>query len=85
MSNFVREELRGVSRGKDAKDIDWEKVAGLEEDSEEEVVEKPAPIKIPASEVINRVRKPAKKYPIKSSGTTDKNSENSFYFVRFLF
>lgn len=76
----MREELRGVSRGKDAKDIDWEKVAGLEEDSEEEVVEKPAPIKIPASEVINRVRKPAKKYPIKSSGTTDKNSRTAQIF-----
>lgn len=28
----MREELRGVSRGKDAKDIDWEKVAASFED-----------------------------------------------------
>jgi chitinase len=28
----MREELRGVSRGKDAKDVDWEKVAATIED-----------------------------------------------------
>jgi chitinase len=28
----MREELRGVSRGKDAKDIDWEKVAASFDD-----------------------------------------------------
>lgn len=29
----MREELRGVSRGKDAKDIDWEKVAASFDDT----------------------------------------------------
>lgn len=28
----MREELRGVSRGKDAKDVDWEKVAASFDD-----------------------------------------------------
>ena len=28
----MREELRGVSRGKDAKDVDWEKVAATFDD-----------------------------------------------------
>ncbi|KAB0800036.1 hypothetical protein PPYR_07916 [Photinus pyralis] len=75
----MREELRGISRGKDAKDVDWEKVAGFEEEEEEEVIEKPAPVKISASEALNRVRKPNKKYTIKSSAV-DKNSRSAQIF-----
>ncbi|XP_044759513.1 probable chitinase 10 [Coccinella septempunctata] len=65
----MREELRGISRGKDTKDIDWAKVAGgiEDEEEEEEVVEKPAPIKINPSEVIKRIRKPGKKSSGKSA------------------
>lgn len=50
--NF-REELRGISRGKDAKDMDWQTIAGpteTEDDEEEEVEEKPKPVKISVSE-----------------------------------
>ncbi|KAF7286452.1 chitinase 7 [Rhynchophorus ferrugineus] len=62
----MREELRGISRGKDAKDVDWAVVAGPTEDEdddeeEEEVVEKPKPVKISVSEVLKRARKPASK------------------------
>lgn len=32
---FNREELRGVSRGKDAKDVDWSKVAASLDDLEQ--------------------------------------------------
>lgn len=54
--------MRGVSRGKDAKDVDWQKIAGpTESEEEEEEVEKPAPIKIDVSEVLKRARKPAGK------------------------
>lgn len=57
-----REELRGISRGKDAKDIDWQQIAGPneteDEDEEEEVVEKPKPVKVPVSEVLKRAGKP---------------------------
>ncbi|XP_056639626.1 probable chitinase 10 isoform X1 [Diorhabda sublineata] len=61
----MREELRGISRGKDAKDVDWQKIAGPTDDDEdvEENVdeEKPKPIKISVSEVLKRVRKPSGK------------------------
>lgn len=68
--------MRGVSRGKDAKDVDWTKVApppdeDEEEQEDEEVIEKPKPIKIDATELLNRVRKPGKKISLKSK--TSKN------------
>jgi chitinase len=47
----------GIPRANNAKDIDWSKVANT---ISEEVVEKPAPIKIPVSDVLNRVKKPTK-------------------------
>lgn len=72
-SLISREELLGVSRGKNAKDVDWATVAGGE--LEEEVVEKPTPVKISPSEVV-RVRKPHKKLISKSSGAVNKNSRN---------
>lgn len=61
-----REELRGISRGKDAKDVDWQKIAGPSEsdEEEEEEIEKPAPIKIDVAEVLKRARKPAGKKSI---------------------
>ncbi|CAH0564615.1 unnamed protein product [Brassicogethes aeneus] len=63
----MREELRGISRGKDVKDIDWLTVAGspeveeeeeIEESEEDEEEEKPKPVK---SEVSKRVKKPNRK------------------------
>ncbi|XP_044731929.1 chitotriosidase-1 [Chrysoperla carnea] len=60
----MREELRGISRGKNAKDVDWQEVAGA---IEIEVTEKPQPIKISVSEVLNRVRKPTKHIVLKQS------------------
>ncbi|CAH1106565.1 unnamed protein product [Psylliodes chrysocephalus] len=62
----MREELRGITRGKDVKDVDWEAIAGADEsdedeDEENEDEEKPKPIKIAVSEVLKRVRKPNSK------------------------
>lgn len=55
--NLNREELRGISRGKDAKDVDWASVAGT---VLIEVTEKPEPIKISLADVIAKVKKPTK-------------------------
>ncbi|RZB40987.1 chitinase, partial [Asbolus verrucosus] len=68
----MREELRGISRGKNAKDVDWQKIAGAVEEDDEDVVEKPAPIKISVQEVLNRVRKPSKKLLLKNSAINKK-------------
>lgn len=68
----MREELLGVSRGKDVKDIDWSKVAATF-DEDEPVLQKPSPIKISVSEVLEKVRKPGKKVK-QGLATVDKNS-----------
>lgn len=47
-------------------------MAGAVEEEEEEVVEKPAPIKISVQEVLNRVKKPNKKHVLKSASTINK-------------
>jgi hypothetical protein len=71
--DFGREELRGISRGKNAKDMDWQKIAGaIEEEDDEDVIEKPSPIKISVQEVLNRVRKPTKKLHLKNSALSKK-------------
>ncbi|XP_036220239.1 probable chitinase 10 isoform X2 [Bactrocera oleae] len=62
----MREELLGISRGKEAKDVNWTAVAATFEDLEEEEEEKPAPIKIAVEELLSKVRKPSKKHRIKS-------------------
>lgn len=63
-----------MSRGKDAKDVDWTQIAGANDDDEDEdVIEKPKPIKIDVAEVLNRVRKPGKKISLKPKGS--KNSK----------
>lgn len=69
-----REELRGISRGKDAKDVDWAQVAGT---VVIEVTEKPQPIKISLSDVLSKVKKPTKTIIIKNNNalTVDKNSK----------
>lgn len=70
------EELRGVSRGKNAKDVDWSVVAASFDDLEP-VAEKPEPIKISLEDILHKVRKPSKK--IKPGlATIDKNS--NYYF-----
>jgi hypothetical protein len=48
-----REELRGIPRANNAKDVDWSKVANS---VSIEVTTKPVPIKISVSEVLKRVR-----------------------------
>lgn len=53
----MREELRGVSRGKDAKDVDWEKVAA----SFDDLPEKPEPIEIDVAELLAKVKTTDKK------------------------
>ncbi|XP_044253062.1 probable chitinase 10 [Tribolium madens] len=68
----MREELRGISRGKNAKDVDWQKIAGAVEEDDEDAIEKPAPVKISVQEVLNRVRKPTKKLHLKNSPISKK-------------
>jgi chitinase len=76
--DFGREELRGISRGKNAKDMDWQKIAGaIEEEDDEDVIEKPSPIKISVQEVLNRVRKPTKKLHLKNSALSKKGKRKS--------
>lgn len=53
----IREELRGISRGNNAKDVDWSVVATTITEVE---VEKPEPYKIPASEVLAKAKKISK-------------------------
>jgi chitinase len=48
-----REELRGLPRANNAKDVDWSKVANT---ISLETTTKPPPIKISVSEVLKRVR-----------------------------
>jgi chitinase len=62
----MREELRGVSRGKDAKDVNWEEVAATFEDQPT----KPPPIKISVSELLEKVQKPQKVKKIKAGLAT---------------
>jgi hypothetical protein len=47
-----REELRGIPRAGNAKDVDWSKVAKSLPDK----VDKPAPIKISVEELLNGVK-----------------------------
>lgn len=75
----MREELRGVSRGKDAKDVDWEKVAA----SFDDIPEKPEPVKIDVSELLSKVSKTEKKVNKKvkqGSATIETKRENNFRF-----
>lgn len=53
----MREELRGISRGSNSKDIDWSAVATS---ITEVAVKKPEPYKIPVSEVLSKAKKVAK-------------------------
>lgn len=54
----MREELLGIPRENNAKDIDWTKVANTIIEEEEPV--KPEAIKIPVSELLNKHKKPTK-------------------------
>jgi chitinase len=53
----MREELRGISRGSNSKDVDWSAVAST---ITEVAVKKPEPYKISVSEVLNKAKKVAK-------------------------
>lgn len=83
--HIYREELRGISRGKDAKDIDWQAIAGPsetedEDEEDEEVVEKPKPVKISVSEVLKRAGKPhLKKSSLSNKRVNKKGNYNFFY------
>lgn len=82
----MREELRGVSRGKDAKDVDWEKVAA----SFDDLPEKPEPIAIDVSELLSKVQKSDKKpksgnKKVKAgSATIETKSELKFVLKSFF-
>lgn len=72
----MREELLGIPRGNNAKDIDWSKVANS---IIEEVIEKPAAIKIPVSDVLNKYKKPTK-IKIVENVPINKNERNPQVF-----
>jgi chitinase len=88
----MREELRGVSRGKDAKDVDWEKVAA----SFDDVPDNPQPEKIDVSELLAKVSKTSekkvnKKVKAGSSTVETKRENNDFthqklskYFIQVV-
>nr|AUM84818.1 chitinase-like protein 7 [Lutzomyia longipalpis] len=76
----MREELRGIKRAKDEKDVDWSKVAATFDDEPVEQ-QKPLPIKIPVSELLDKVRKPSKINKIKHGlATVDKHSRPAQVF-----
>jgi len=50
----MREELKGISRGSNAKDVDWTAVAST---ITETIVKKPEPYKIAVSEVLSKSKK----------------------------
>lgn len=78
LKNIIfREELRGISRGKDAKDVNWSSVASS---AIIEVTEKPEPIKISLSDVISRIKKPVKTVIVKNNNNeVEKNSKWFLY------
>ncbi|XP_058457279.1 probable chitinase 10 [Malaya genurostris] len=73
----MREELLGVSRGKEAKDVNWSQVAATIQEKEEE---KPAPIKISVEELLSKVQKPQKKIIKQGLATIEKNSRSGQVF-----
>ncbi|XP_059216028.1 probable chitinase 10 [Stomoxys calcitrans] len=76
----MREELLGISRGKDAKDVNWSEVAATFDDLDE-LIEKPEPIKISVEEILAKVRKPSKKHRIKGGAlAAEKNSRPAQVF-----
>lgn len=77
----MREELLGISRGKEAKDVNWTAVASTFDDLEDEE-EKPQPIKISVDEILQKVRKPSKKNRIKSGLLAKEQNCKFFFFMR---
>lgn len=51
---YFREELRGIKRGPNAKDVDWASVASS---SKTILVTKPQAIKIPVSDILSKLNK----------------------------
>lgn len=72
----MREELRGVSRGSGAKDVDWSTVAGT---ITETIVEKPEPYKVSVSEVLSK----AKKITKSNSLVVSTPSRGKHFFLHF--
>lgn len=76
--------MRGISRGKDAKDVDWQKIAGPTEteddEDEQEVVEKPKPVKVAVSEVLKRAGKPHLKKTALTTKRVNKKGKIIFIF-----
>lgn len=70
----------GITRGKDVKDMDWEKIAGIV--LEEEVIEEPEPIKIDTA--LKRIRKPSKKLVLKSSAANNKKCKFLVYYGNII-
>ena len=77
----IREELRGISRGSNAKDVDWSAVATT---ITEVAVKKPEAYKISISEVLNKAKKVSK--PTTSLVISTPSRGNYFHFIKtFLF
>jgi hypothetical protein len=72
-----REELRGIPRANNAKDVDWSKVANS---ISIEATTKPSPIKISVSEVLKRAR-PQKQNAVASAvlNVVDPHGKQSCY------
>lgn len=75
----IREELRGVSRGPDAKDVDWSSVATT---ITETIVKKPEPYKISISDALSKAKKVPKLTQLVINTPT--NGKSNFYSCRFL-
>lgn len=71
---MFREELLGIPRENNAKDIDWSKVANSISEVEDE---KPEPIKIDVKDLLARHKKPTKTKVKVETAVTVTNGENS--------
>ena len=76
----MREELLGISRGNNAKDVDWSAVAAT---IEEVVVKKPEPYKISVSEVLNKAKKAKPLTQLVVSSTASRGMQHGCYDINF--
>lgn len=74
----IREELRGISRGTDAKDVDWSSVATT---ITETIVKKPEPYKISISDALSKAKKVPKLTQLVINAPT--NGKSNFFSYRF--
>ncbi|XP_017893236.1 probable chitinase 10 [Ceratina calcarata] len=77
----MREELLGISRGPNAKDVDWTAVAST---VTEAMLKKPEAYKVPVTEVIGKVKKLQKSTtPIINLPTTERSAQSMCYLTNW--